>query len=158
VGVSDFVLALEMKDVDRFASIFEVLVIYSALVGIELAIVVKNEELGSGFGRWKGGLRKNLQTGRISTGTSSSMLTYVDSRHCFRSEQSGARQNYTTGSHDELLVVSPSPSKDGLQLPIPTLWLAVARIRIDFNRTIGPDLEDDFVIILDIIRDRHNRD
>ena len=56
VQVSDFVLALEMENIDGFAGVFEILIVDSTLVGIELAIIVENEIFGSGFRGWKGGL------------------------------------------------------------------------------------------------------
>lgn len=58
--ISDFVLAVEMKNIDRFASVFEMLVEYSTLMSVELAIIVEDEIFWGRFRRRECRLRKQL--------------------------------------------------------------------------------------------------
>lgn len=50
MSVGHLVLAVEMKDVHGFTSCVEMLLANSLLMGIELAIIVVDKKLGSGFG------------------------------------------------------------------------------------------------------------
>jgi hypothetical protein len=51
VGVGQFMFAGEVENVHGLPGIFEVLVVNSPLVGVELAVVVKYKKFRRGFGR-----------------------------------------------------------------------------------------------------------
>ena len=60
VCVGKLVFGSEMKHVNWFCSILEMIILDNTLMGIKLAVVVKDEEFWRGLGGWKCGLRKSL--------------------------------------------------------------------------------------------------